>query len=311
MRSFPLAIIVFILTVLSAAAQTKPDFYRVNPDRSSEYERIGASADAGGGIDVVELNNSGIKVAMGGDFGRASKIFRDLIGEIPLSFEAHYNLGISLAAAGRYDEAVQYLIYATELNARSINAHIALGHTYFKLDDFNKSAREFRRTLDLAPRDFVSANDLAVALFRSGETAAAVAAINESLRLKSDFPDALNNRGMMLHSLGRYKEARDDFRNAILVRPLFPEAHNNLGATLTALGKRKEAYKSFEEAVRLRANWAEAIYNLAISCLNLGKRDDARKHLKSLEPLNSELATKLGKEFERAYVIEAPKAVEN
>jgi Flp pilus assembly protein TadD len=308
MRSFPLMIIVSVLFVFTVTAQTKLDF---DPDdRPAEHKTI-TGADAGDRRGAVGLNSSGIKLALAGDSERSVQVSRGVARRFPSSFEANFNFGISLAAAGRTYEAVEYLSYATALNERSVDSHNALGEALFKRLDFAKSADEFRRSLDLAPDDPYTANDLAVSLYSSGETTSAVAAANEALRLKPAFPEALNNRGIIRYSLGRFKEARRDFAKAISLKPTYAEAHNNLGVTLSRMRKNKSAHRSFEEALRLHPGWDEAIFNLAINYLNVGMRDEARKCLKSLRALNPELAGKLETQLQRMYVIEVPKNVPN
>src|SRR5262249_42492425 len=73
---------------------------------------------------------------------------------------------------------------------------------------------------------------LANVLEAIGQRDEAVAAWREALRLRPDFPEALNNLGNTLHQLGKLAEAKAAFEEALRLKPDLPQAHNNLGHVL-------------------------------------------------------------------------------
>src|SRR5687767_10609999 len=52
----------------------------------------------------------------------------------------------------------------------------------------------------------------------------------KALRLKPDYPEALNDLALTYGAMGRHKEAIEFLKKAIGYRPVFPEAHSNLGS---------------------------------------------------------------------------------
>lgn len=57
--------------------------------------------------------------------------------------------------------------------------------------------------------------------------------------------------GSMMYEQGRYREAEDLFRGAVLLNKNNPLAHSGLGTVLTASGKNDEALTALSEAIRL------------------------------------------------------------
>jgi Flp pilus assembly protein TadD len=58
----------------------------------------------------------------------------------------------------------------------------------------------------------------------------AVAAYEEALKYKADYPEAHNNCGTILRRLGHNEEARRHYGLALQYRPDYPQAQRNLAA---------------------------------------------------------------------------------
>lgn len=75
----------------------------------------------------------------------------------------------------------------------------------------------------------------------SGDQATAIKYLNESLRLKPDYPDAYYNRGLAYFYMKKYQEALDDYTMAIKFNPGLEQAWHNRAGTYFTLGMYKEA----------------------------------------------------------------------
>ena len=69
------------------------------------------------------------------------------------------------------------------------------------------------------------------------------------------------NLGIILQDLGKFEEAENSYKKAILLKPEYPEAYNNLGNTLWALNL-LDNENSFEKAISLKPEFIEAYNNL-------------------------------------------------
>ena len=79
---------------------------------------------------------------------------------------------------------------------------------------------------------------------------------------------SLNNRGNALQGLMRYDEALAAYDQALALRPDYPEAFNNRGEALQQLKRHDEALASYDRALR-RPGQAHAFGGAAMAALNL------------------------------------------
>jgi len=75
--------------------------------------------------------------------------------------------------------------------------------------------------------------------------------------------EAHHKLGLAWEGMGQYEKAKTEMLQSLTIRPNTPEILNNLGTVYTKLGEKANALASFEKAVTLRPNYAIARYNLA------------------------------------------------
>jgi tetratricopeptide (TPR) repeat protein len=75
--------------------------------------------------------------------------------------------------------------------------------------------------------------------------------------------EAHHKYGQALFGLGQYEKAKTEMLQSLAIRPNTPEILNNLGSTYQKLGDKASALAAFEKAVTLRPNYAIARFNLA------------------------------------------------
>ena len=69
---------------------------------------------------------------------------------------------------------------------------------------------------------------------------------------------------------------------AIRVKPDDAIAHNLYGSALQTLGRSREALEQFQIAVRLKGDFVNARYNLARSLIKAGRLDEAIENLRAV-----------------------------
>lgn len=75
--------------------------------------------------------------------------------------------------------------------------------------------------------------------------------------------EAHHKLGLAWEGKGQHERAKTEMLQSLAIRPNTPEILNNLGAVYVKLGDKANALASFEKAVTLRPNYAIARYNLA------------------------------------------------
>lgn len=95
------------------------------------------------------------------------------------------------------------------------------------------------------------------------------------LRVQPDLLEAVDGRARSLREIGRYDEAVEILRAALLDNPLEARLWNALGTTLAQGSQAETALTFFDEAVRLDPRSAGALYNRAGAYFDLGRFEAA------------------------------------
>ena len=103
----------------------------------------------------------------------------------------------------------------------------------------------------------------------------ALADYAEAIRLKPDYAEAYNNRGVVKDALGRHDDALADYTEAIRLKPDHARPYYNLGIVKAKLGRYDDALADYTEAIRLKPDHAGAFYNRGVAKAKLGRHEGA------------------------------------
>jgi protein O-mannosyl-transferase len=155
----------------------------------------------------------------------------------------------------------------------------------------------YTATLAQNPSCWVAHNNLALPLMDVGRFQEAIDHYRQALLLKPDFAQAHNNLGNALIQTGHPEEAIEHYQQALRLKPESSEAHNNLGNVLLQTGHPEEAIGHFQQALRLKPDFAEAHNNLGLALSQAGRSQEAIEHYQQalrLKPNYSEAHNNLG-----------------
>jgi len=156
-------------------------------------------------------------------------LWRKTLARNPDCWLAYSDLGVALAAQGRFDEAIANFYSAIQINP-----------------NYDKAL-----------------NNLGIALAAQGRFEEAIKNFRQAIQINPNSAAALDNLGNALAAKGRLEEAIENYRQAIQVNPNRPETFFHLGMTLGQSGRPREAAAQYREALRLNPNLAGALNNLA------------------------------------------------
>jgi tetratricopeptide (TPR) repeat protein len=80
-----------------------------------------------------------------------------------------------------------------------------------------------------------------------------------------------NERGVVLHQMGRGEDAQESYRKAIAAEPEYALSYNNLGVALANQDKHDEAVDAFRDALRRRPDLLQARLNLGLLLAQMRK----------------------------------------
>lgn len=108
-------------------------------------------------------------------------------------------------------------------------------------------------------------NKLGLAFLQRKMYKEAIDEFMQAIDKDTQFPEAYCNLGIACVELGMYKEATDVYVRAINLAPGYADFHNNLGKIYLKQKKCKKAINEFKKAIGLNPYYGEAHYNLGLA----------------------------------------------
>lgn len=196
----------------------------------------------------------------------------------------HYNLSLSLIAAGREEEAIHELETAISLDPLHDDAHTALGLVLAETGRVRESIPYFTRVTEIAPRDAQAYKNLGIVEAQLGRLTEAADHFAAALQIAPDDVVALNELGRVLLKQGRTEDALRSFSKALLIDPKDPETHNNVATAFYRKGELEKAVMHLTEALRASPDNENVRYNLRMvsKILDHSRKADSQHRISEL-----------------------------
>ena len=201
-----------------------------------------------------------------GRYDEATTLFRKLTDRFD-DAGSWSNLGATLKAQGRTDEAEAAYRNAIARDPSLANAHANLGNLLTGRRQFDDAEAAYRRALEISPDQAEVWRSLALCLMGAQRAAEAKAAIEQALALAPDDAAAHETLASLLRQAGRPVEAETHYRRATELAPNDPRMLSNMAVALEDLGRFDESAALFHQALALRPDYASGHSNL-LFCLN-------------------------------------------
>ncbi|MBS4760347.1 MAG: tetratricopeptide repeat protein [Clostridium sp.] len=141
---------------------------------------------------------------------------------------------------------------AAVLNPENDECHIAIGDTYFSVDDYDNAIKAYCDAIKINPENPKSYCKCGMALWEKDYTEEAIVAYHKAINLNPEYSIAYNNLGVIyLDDIGNVQESIDMFNKALAGNKSYTLAYFNLGRAYTILGENTKAAKNFQKALDL------------------------------------------------------------
>jgi len=180
------------------------------------------------------------------------------------NYIAHNNLGQSLAAQRRFDEAIVHYRKALETDPDPGLTYNNLGAALAETGQFEQAMQNFRQSVTSDPECVEGHTNLGRGLAMQGRLDGAIEQLSEALSLDPENAAAHLEMGNVLGGQGKLEDAAERFSQALRFKPDSAEAHSNLGYVFRRQGRLDEAILHLQQAINLKPDLAAAHYNLAI-----------------------------------------------
>lgn len=166
----------------------------------------------------------------------------------PEYWAAHYNTGLALLDAKRFEEARGSLESATALKPDEPNVADALGRAYDGIGEVSRAVISFNRAIEINPEMFESYNNLGTVYFKNKDYSLAEANFMAALRLKPQASASRFNLGLSYARQSRYADATRELEQVVQVTPRDAEALYELGLAYERVGRENDAVLALKRA---------------------------------------------------------------
>jgi tetratricopeptide (TPR) repeat protein len=178
-----------------------------------------------------------------GEYHTAQYNLKKALEEHPDYPDINNLMGVALSLSGRYKEAVKYFKKAIELNSQYIEAHINYALTLNQMGRLEEANDEFEKAESLE-------------MERESE----FEKIEFSVRAR--ISNSHKDTAILYAGIGRYDEAADELRKALIFAPNFHDIRTLLGEILIEKGDIEGAKKEFKEVLQRSRNYIPAAIKL-------------------------------------------------
>lgn len=162
------------------------------------------------------------------DLVGAEKAFKDALAIDPKHVKSLVNLSRVLIEGKKYEDAIDMLTKAGDLDPKSSDVQRLLGRAYHSQKMLEDAESAYRAAVNLDEKDAWSLNNLGLVLLEQKRAADAVPFLTKAVELKNDVPVFHNNLGMALEHTGQFKAAAKAYDGAVTADPFYEKAKQNL-----------------------------------------------------------------------------------
>jgi len=208
----------------------------------------------------------------------------------PSSARAHHNIGVVHSAKGYYGYAEFEYKKTLEINPKDIEAHYNLGNAYERKGILDNAIKEYQEAIRYNPYYADAYNNLGSIYKKTQLLDKAIEYYKKAIQCNPFSPHYYNNLGLAYHEKKLYKEAATEFARSLKINSEIPTIHNHLGNTYKEMGNIKDALTEYTTAIELDPATADFHNNLGIVYTNIGQLEEAIKEFETAIRLDPKLA---------------------
>ena len=182
----------------------------------------------------------GLSAWKSGDLAKSEEAFEKALSIDPLHVKSLVNLSRVFIEEKRYDDALDRLTAAAEINPESTEVFRLLGRTYVAQGKTGEAMDAYRRAIEIDTFDAWSMNNLGLLLVETKRADEALPLLVKAVELRQAVPAFHNNLGMALEHTGRFKAAAETYKAALTVDPGYDKAKRNLARVEAVQGNAEE-----------------------------------------------------------------------
>ncbi|XP_072124080.1 protein O-mannosyl-transferase TMTC1 isoform X2 [Mobula birostris] len=225
----------------------------------------------------------------------AEQLLRDSIRSGPQFADAYSSLAALLAEQERFEEADE--MYARGIENCPENSDLHNNYGVFLVDrgDGNRASSHYLHAIRLNPKHYVAMLNLGRLLRSANNNKEAETWYKRALDVTRTV-DALSPLGALYYNTGRYEEALQIYKEAIIMQPQNSELQLAVAQVLSVAGRAREAERLIKQVTSERSNCLECQRLLSVihsKSGNLKEALDAVKEAVQMKPKDPKVLAEL------------------
>ncbi|MFQ5329465.1 MAG: tetratricopeptide repeat protein [Thermodesulfobacteriota bacterium] len=163
-------------------------------------------------------------------------LWEDVVSKVPSSHRGYNNLGLSYAAAGMHEEAIE-AFNKSIMRYPYPQAYNNLGREYFQKGLYSKAVDAFSAAVEIFPTFAEAHNNLGYIYYKLRLYDKSIDAFREAGRLKPALVQIDVNLGNVYRAKGEIDKAREQYLTALSKDPGYALARRNLNALMEKSGR--------------------------------------------------------------------------
>jgi tetratricopeptide (TPR) repeat protein len=185
----------------------------------------------------------GLSAWKSGDLTRSEQAFEHALSLDPSHMKSLVNESRLFIDQKRYDDAIDRLTRASEIDPESAVVYRLLGRSYHAKGDTEEAIEAYRAAIEVNENDAWSMNNLGLLLLEVKRADEAVPLLAKAAELKQGVAEFHNNLGMALEHTGRFKAAAKAYGDALTANPDYGKAKKNLARVEAVKGGPEEPFE--------------------------------------------------------------------
>ena len=182
----------------------------------------------------------GLSAWKSGDLARSEQAFEQALSIDPMHVKSLVNLSRVFIEEKRYDDALDRLTAAADINPESTEVFRLLGRTYVAQGKTSEAMDAYRRAIEVNELDAWSMNNLGLLLLETKRADEALPLLARAVELRQGVPSFHNNLGMALEHTGDFTAAAAAYQAALAADPGYDKAKRNLARVESVHGNAEE-----------------------------------------------------------------------
>ncbi len=190
-----------------------------------------------------------------GNLDEAIRILAEAVKQLPDEFGLLSLYGSALQQAKRYEEALDPLRKAYQIDPSDLNTIISLGLVYDELQKYSELDSLYKSALQTYPDNPLLLNNYSYSLSeRNIMLDKALEMSQKAVMLEPNNAAYLDTMGWIYFQLGNYEKSLEWIQKSLELEPDNPEVVEHLGDVYAALGQKDAAIQQWQQALKLQPN---------------------------------------------------------